>query len=207
MGQLERNSHEAPRPAGLVWLRCSESVTTAGIAHALDGQMGVHVGLKRPEQQLSCVILCADAVENIAIEVKEMREEHPGTPVLIFGLHADLDLARTAFRSGSQGFIHAGMSPNQVARAIAVAATGEHVAPRQLLLQQLAVRGEPVVLDKLSARQREVLELVAESLSNAEIARRLYLSESTIKQHLRSSYKVLGVKNRREATRLVRSSR
>jgi DNA-binding NarL/FixJ family response regulator len=206
MGQPEHNSHEAPRPDGLVWLRCSESVTTAGIAHALDGQMGVHVGPERPEQELSCLILCVDAVEDIAIEVKEMREEHPGTPVLIFGLHADLDLARTALRSGSQGFIHAGMSPNQVARAIAVAATGEHVAPRQLLLQ-LAVQGEPVALDKLSARQREVLELVAEGLSNAEIARRLYLSESTIKQHLRSSYKVLWVKNRREATRLVRSSR
>jgi DNA-binding NarL/FixJ family response regulator len=57
---------------------------------------------------------------------------------------------------------------------------------------------------ELSARQREILELVVEGLSNAEIAGRLYLSESTIKQHLRAAYKVLGVHNRTEAAKTMR---
>jgi DNA-binding NarL/FixJ family response regulator len=47
---------------------------------------------------------------------------------------------------------------------------------------------------------------VVEGLSNAEIAQRLFLSESTIKQHLRTAYKVLGVKNRTEAATLLRKS-
>ena len=47
--------------------------------------------------------------------------------------------------------------------------------------------------------------LVAEDLSNAEIAQRLFLTESTVKQHLRAAYKVLGVKNRTDAARLFRN--
>ncbi len=58
-------------------------------------------------------------------------------------------------------------------------------------------------LSALSERRLEILELVAEGLSNAQIAKRLYLSESTVKQHLRGAYKVLGVKNRREASKIV----
>jgi ATP/maltotriose-dependent transcriptional regulator MalT len=48
--------------------------------------------------------------------------------------------------------------------------------------------------------------MVAEGLSNAQIARRSFLSESTIKQHLRTVYKVLGVKNRTEAATVFRRS-
>ena len=58
----------------------------------------------------------------------------------------------------------------------------------------------------LSARQREVLELVAEGLPNAQIARRLFITESTVKQHLYKVYRTLGVRNRREAAKFVESS-
>ncbi len=57
-------------------------------------------------------------------------------------------------------------------------------------------------LGVLSYRQRQILEMVDEGMSNAEIGKRLYLSESTIKQHLRSAYKVLGVSNRTQASAL-----
>jgi DNA-binding NarL/FixJ family response regulator len=87
-----------------------------------------------------------------------------------------------------------------------VALRGEVVLPRALL--RLCVdeqrRLEPRI--DLSARQREVLELVVEGLTNAEIAERLFLSESTIKQHLRAAYKLLGVKNRTEAATLIHAS-
>jgi DNA-binding CsgD family transcriptional regulator len=58
----------------------------------------------------------------------------------------------------------------------------------------------------LSARQREVLELVAEGLRNAQIAQRLFITESTVKQHLYKSYKTLGVRNRWEAAKFLASN-
>lgn len=196
------NDSKPSEATGLVWLRCDDSVTTAGIAHVLQGQTQVHVGVQAPERTPSCVIICAEGTEDLASRVEEAR--YPDVPVLIFGLYADLLLARAALSAGTQGFIHAGMSPDHLLRAIEVAIQGEPVLPRALLLQLVAQDGS-VALDKLSARQREVLELAADGLSNAQIAQRLHLSEATIKQHLSGAYRLLGVKNRVEATRLIRS--
>jgi DNA-binding NarL/FixJ family response regulator len=95
------------------------------------------------------------------------------------------------------------MMPDQLVRALAVVARGELVAPRELL-RYLLNEDVPANLGALSARQREILGYVVEGLSNAEIGRRLYLSESTIKQHLRAAYKLLGVSNRTEAANLFR---
>jgi len=86
---------------------------------------------------------------------------------------------------------------------VEVVQKGELAAPRQLLRYFLSQKENPKI-GELSARQREILELVVEGLSNAQIAGRLYLSESTIKQHLRTAYKVLGVHNRTEAAKTLR---
>jgi DNA-binding CsgD family transcriptional regulator/LysM repeat protein len=58
----------------------------------------------------------------------------------------------------------------------------------------------------LSARQQEILELVTEGLPNAQIAQRLFVTESTVKQHLHKAYRTLGVRNRREAAKFLESS-
>jgi DNA-binding NarL/FixJ family response regulator len=124
-------------------------------------------------------------------------------PVVVFGLQLDLALARDALRAGASGFVHAEMTPDQLVRAVAVAARGELVAPRELL-RYVLMEDQGGNLAALSARQRQILTFVVEGLSNAEIGRRLYLSESTIKQHLRAAYKLLGVSNRTEAANLFR---
>jgi len=142
-------------------------------------------------------------VEGLSEGVKRVQEASPDVPILIFGMHIDLPLARSALRLGARGFIHAGMRPEQIVRAVKVAAEGELVAPRELLRYLIAYE-DPVDLNILSARQREILGFVVDGMSNAQIAKRLYLSESTIKQHLRGAYKLLGVKNRTEAARVMR---
>ncbi len=98
------------------------------------------------------------------------------------------------------------MQPEQVIRAVKVAEEGELVAPRKLL--EYLISNESLAdLGILSAHQREILELVGDGLTNAQIARRLFLSETTVKQHLRAAYKVLGVKNHTEAAKFIRNNR
>jgi DNA-binding NarL/FixJ family response regulator len=120
---------------------------------------------------------------------------------LVFVSAPNLCLARAALRAGASGLIYSGMSEEQLLRAISMAISGEVVLPRELLVYRRDEQ-RPPDLSVLSARKREILRLLIEGLSNAEIARRLWLSESAVKQNLRAIYKVLGVRNRIEVRRL-----
>lgn len=191
-------------PLGLVWIDCPYPVVAAGLKDALEGRARVHIGRSTPANGgvPSSAILDAGGVNGLSEGIERIREVNPDVSILVFSLHADLALARDALRLGARGFIHAGMELDQIARAVEVAARGEIVAPRKLL-EYVIANENPADLQALTSRQQEILELVAEGSSNAQIAKRLFLSESTVKQHLRAAYKVLGVSNRREAAKLV----
>jgi DNA-binding NarL/FixJ family response regulator len=195
---------DSPKPLGVVWVDCPHSMLSTGLVRALQGKARVHQGPKPPGDVPSCVILCVNSHEGLSERVGFYRELGPdGPPVMVFGPQLDLPLARDALQAGASGFVHAQMTPDQLVRAVAVAVRGELVAPRELLGYVLT-NDHSGDLAALSARQREILEYVVEGLSNAEIGRRLFLSESTIKQHLRAAYKLLGVSNRTEAAKVFR---
>jgi DNA-binding NarL/FixJ family response regulator len=201
---MMREPQDNPRPLGLVWVDCPRSVVSAGLVRALEKRATVHQGLKPPRDVPSCIILCANSREGLSERVEFYQELSQGAPpVVVFSPQLDLPLARDALQAGASGFVHAEMMPDQLVRAVAVAARGELVAPRELLRYVLS-NDQSGDLAALSIRQREILGYVVEGLSNAEIGRRLYLSESTIKQHLRAAYKLLGVSNRTEAANLFR---
>jgi DNA-binding NarL/FixJ family response regulator len=195
----------AAKPLGLVWvLSPSYSITIAGLKQVLEGKAEVKIGGESSAGSPSCVVLYAGGMEEGWLEdLGRIRELYPGVPLLVLGSHLDLALAWAALKNGADGFVHAMMHPAQVLSAVEVVQRGELAAPRQLLGYFLSQKENPKIGD-LSARQREILELVVEGLSNAEIAGRLYLSESTIKQHLRAVYKVLGVRNRTQAAKTMR---
>jgi DNA-binding NarL/FixJ family response regulator len=201
---MMREPQDSPRPLGLVWVDCPRSVMSAGLVRALEKRATVHQGLKPPRDVPSCIILCTNSHEGLSERVEYYQELSPDAPpVVVFSPQLVLPLARDALLAGASGFVHAEMKPDQLVRALAVAARGELVAPRELLGYVLT-NDQSSDLAALSARQREILGYVVEGLSNAEIGRRLYLSESTIKQHLRAAYKLLGVSNRTEAANLFR---
>ncbi len=197
----ENGSKTGSENLGLVWIDIPYPIAAIGLARILEGQARVHVGREAPtyEGPLS-IVYGTNGVEGLSEGIGRIREANPTAPILVFGLHLDLPLAGAALRAGARGFIHAAMQPEQIIRALRVAAQGEIVAPRELL--EFLITEKPADLGMLSARQREILELVGDGLSNAQIAKKLFLTESTVKQHLRAAYKILGVKNRTEASRL-----
>jgi DNA-binding NarL/FixJ family response regulator len=195
---------DGPKSLGVVWVDCPHSLMRTGLVRALAEKSRVYQGSKPPSDVPSCVILCANSHEGLSERVGFYRGLNPDAPpIVVVGPQLDLPLARDALQAGASGFVHAQMTPDQLVRAVAVAARGELVAPRELL-QYVLTKDHSGDLATLSVRQREILGHVVEGLSNAEIGRRLYLSESTIKQHLRAAYKLLGVSNRTEAANLFR---
>jgi DNA-binding NarL/FixJ family response regulator len=198
---------QASKALELVWLDCApDSVVIAGLKQTLEERARVYIGRAGPPDPPSLIILCSAGVEGISERVRRVKEVHPDTPILVFGSGVDLSLAQVALQAGASGFIHGVMKPNQVIRAVDIAAKGEMVAPRELLpyvIEHITASEEDVDLRELSTRQLQILGMVVNGMSNAEIGKRLYLSESTIKQHLRAAYKVLGVSNRTQASKLL----
>jgi DNA-binding NarL/FixJ family response regulator len=201
---LMREPEDSLKPLGLVWVDCPHSIVSAGLVRTLEKRASVHQGPEPPGDIPYCIILCANNHEKLSERMEFYREISPNAPpVVVLGPQLDLPLAQDALQAGASGFVHAEMTSDQLVRALAVAASGELVAPRELLKYVLSNQHSGD-LAALSPRQREILGYVVEGLSNAEIGRRLYLSESTIKQHLRAAYKLLGVSNRTEAANLFR---
>jgi DNA-binding NarL/FixJ family response regulator len=118
----------------------------------------------------------------------------------------DLDeYVYASIRAGASGFLLKDVQPDELADAIRVVAAGNSLfgpAATQRLLDRFAERNEPTQLrslDALTDREHEILELLAHGLSNAEIAERLYLSETTVKTHVSAVLRKLGVRDRVQA--------
>jgi LuxR family maltose regulon positive regulatory protein len=79
------------------------------------------------------------------------------------------------------------------------------VTPGTVPAQRVAPdRAAPVIVEQLSARERDVLRLVGEMLDTADIAAEMYISVHTVKTHLKSIFRKLGASDRREAVRRAR---
>ena len=116
-----------------------------------------------------------------------------------------------ALQAGASGFLLKDVQPAQLADAIRVIAAGDALlAPSvtRRLLGQFArtlpgPRATPASLSALTERETEVLRLLAAGLSNAELAGRLYISEATVKSHVSSLLRKLGLRDRVQAVILA----
>jgi DNA-binding NarL/FixJ family response regulator len=143
-------------------------------------------------------------LDGIEATARIIREK-PDTRVLILTTF-DLDeyVAR-ALRAGASGFLLKDVRPAQLVDAIRVVAGGDALlAPTitRRLLDRFAASldaGPSPDLAGLTERELEILRLVAEGLSNAEIADRLFLGESTVKTHVSAVLRKLGVRDRVQA--------
>jgi DNA-binding NarL/FixJ family response regulator len=118
-----------------------------------------------------------------------------------------------ALRAGASGFLLKDVPPDELVQAIRVVAAGDAiVAPsvtRRLLdkfaahLPSAQQRATPARLDRLTEREMEVLRLIARGMSNAEIARKLVVSETTVKTHVGNVLTKLALRDRVQAVVLA----
>ncbi|HEX2084251.1 MAG TPA: response regulator transcription factor [Solirubrobacteraceae bacterium] len=107
-----------------------------------------------------------------------------------------------ALKAGAAGFVLKDTPPERLAAAVRAVASGDQLfAPevtRRLVESYVArpMPAEPETLDELTPREREVVLLVAKGLSNQEVGERLFLSEATVKTHLTSILRKLGLRDR-----------
>ena len=131
---------------------------------------------------------------------RRITESHPDTAVLVLTTFADDRHVMAAIDAGAVGYLLKDSSPDQLLAGVEAAARGESPLDPKVAGALMASRRrapEPTV--SLTTREREVLALVVEGLANKNIARRLGISEKTVKAHLTSVFSALGVTDRTQA--------
>jgi DNA-binding NarL/FixJ family response regulator len=128
-----------------------------------------------------------------------IRSERPETAVLVLTSFSDRPRILGALEAGACGYLLKDAASEEVAAGIRAAARGESPLDPRAARTVLEARNEPDPLAALSEREREVLELLVVGLPNKLIARRLEISEKTVKSHLTRIFRELDVTDRTQA--------
>ena len=110
-----------------------------------------------------------------------LSERAPEVAVLIFTAYSERSLLTRGLESGAKGYILKEASHQTLLRAIEKVVAGESYVDPALMPAFLGGRGDEL----LTAREREILQLLADGMSNADVAARLYISQETVKSHVR----------------------
>jgi len=135
---------------------------------------------------------------------ERIRTDHPHTQVVVLTTYAEDADILAALRAGALGYLTKDAGRVQIAQAVRAAASGQSVLDAQVRQRLLEAASGTVAAperlpDNLTAREVEVLQLIAGGLSNREIARRLFVSEATVKSHINRLFAKTGVRDRAQA--------
>jgi DNA-binding NarL/FixJ family response regulator len=131
---------------------------------------------------------------------RRLREQAPDSKVIVLTTYADDRSVLEALRAGARGFLTKDAGAEEIQRAIAAVVRGEAAidpAVHHHLVDAVASGTE--LPDGLTPREAEVLALVADGLSNSEIAARLVVTEATVKSHINHLFTKTGVRDRAQA--------
>ncbi|MEK6229386.1 MAG: response regulator transcription factor [Actinomycetota bacterium] len=130
---------------------------------------------------------------------RRVHAEWPQTAVIVLTAFSDRSRIMGALEAGACGYLLKDVDAEEVAEGIRAAARGESPLDPRAARTILDARSAPDPLAGLSKREREVLGLLVEGLPNKLIARRLEISEKTVKSHLTQIFRELGVTDRTQA--------
>jgi len=167
------------------------------VGTADDGAAGVELCLRqRPD--VAVMDLSMPGMDGTEA-TRRIAEQAPGVQILVLTSFLERDRVMHALNAGAIGYLLKDAEPDELLRAIRSAARGESPLDPRAARTMLAAQRQTTPLDDLTDREREVLALVAAGLPNKQIGRRLEISEKTVKAHLTSAYRTIGVDDRMQA--------
>jgi DNA-binding NarL/FixJ family response regulator len=181
------------------------------VASAADGEEALALAERhRPEVVLMDLRMPRlDGVQ----ATRQLRERHPDIRVIALTTYADDESVLGALRAGARGYLTKDAGSEDIRAAILTVAAGEAAldpAVQHHVVAALASSGETdrddgdavaaaALPDDLTPREAEVLALIAQGLTNAEIAERLVVSPTTVKSHINHLFTKTGVRDRAQA--------
>lgn len=172
------------------------------IGEAASGEEGLKLALKITPDIVLLDLNMRD-MDGMAT-LKALKEQGYGGYVVMLTVSDSESDVIDALRNGADGYLLKDMEPEEVLESIRAAASGQIAIPAeltQLLARALRHEGRPVTSSEanLTEREQQILELIAESLGNKQIARQLDIAESTVKVHVKHLLKKLKLRTRLEA--------
>ncbi|MBC7133208.1 MAG: response regulator transcription factor [Roseovarius sp.] len=191
------DDHDLVRDTIAAYLRAAGGFEVA-VAESLAGALALVPGPGRAD-----LVLLDFAMPGMeAPDALARMRARAGCPVAILSGTAPPDVARRALRAGAAGFVPKTLAPQALIAAVRQMLAGETYVPCDFLASD-ADQGAQARIG-LTAREREVLQGVAEGKSNKEIARDLDIQEVTVKLHMKSLTRKLGARNRTQAAMIAR---
>ncbi len=134
---------------------------------------------------------------------RRVRTDHPGTEVVVLTTYSDDDSVLSALRAGARGFLTKDADAESIGRALQAAAAGQSIVDAEVQRRLIEGAATPKPADPadtgLTPREIEVLRLIADGLSNTEIARHLVVSEATVKTHINHLFAKANLRDRAQA--------
>jgi two-component system response regulator DegU len=138
--------------------------------------------------------------------IKEIKQEKPSSKIIVLTIHEDREYLFKALQMGAEGYVLKDAEPSVLIEAIRNVSRGQSFI-QPSMTKELVKEFNRVTLhekeknddNNLTAREIEVIELIAEGMINKEIAKRLYISEKTVKNHVSNIFKKLDVSDRTQA--------
>lgn len=194
---LLADDHEVVREGLRLALLRSPHIRVVG--EASDGETAVSLA----ERRLPDVIVMdlrmpgMDGIE----ATEEIVQRVPDAKVLIFTAYSERALLQRGLESGARGYILKEAPHETLLRAIEKVAAGETFVDPALMSALTQARGGNT--DVLTAREREILQLLADGMSNADVAAQLFISQETVKSHVRHILTKLEADTRTQAVAIA----
>ena len=172
-----------------------EGARTRAVASALDAELW-RVAEASPAGMAPAAVAVVDRVTAQDAPIVVSNARAVGETVIVVIGEVTVEAVRALLQAGADAVIPADAVETQLGPAMSAVQAGLATAPRGMLSQAI---GRPA----LTPREKQALGMVVLGFSNADIASKLYLAESTVKSHLSSAFAKLGVRTRSEATALI----